>query len=524
MPDNEMETQMSFDTDTEERDCTSCPSFMHPAEATSFFGSTSTVPMCARFGYLMAEPPSGTLPAEVKTEVVTHWAAKCDQHGKPKPVAPTATFQPVIFMPDTAALDDPKNDVTVTTCASCVNLFKSEKHNAYGCKPRGLLLFPDRMNQQASGCAWRANRNTSPIPAIKNPALMPPFSVAVTVKPRKAATPKTALFSVIDPVDSISEAPVSDEDKGRIKAWRRVPITRGPGDDVFLPIFEASFFSEKDQESIPKRGAGNGDPSLYVDHSGLLEKFAVVSWKRDLMLTLVGEPGSGKTEGVRWLAWQMNMPFLRLNYNEFSEPEQYLGLMGAKDGSTGFEPGELPLAWVKPGFILSDEWNLPQEGIQQVYRSMNDASRELVIYGEHFLRHDYCFHLTAINPAWDFRNIGAKELASADVRRLSYHYMPKPDKKTAKAIILEAVQRMDGETLPGATVDAILKVSEDLQESSKQGKLPHHWTLSQDVKVARLALDFFLEDAYRAAYFDYIDPQTAEVSMNLIKSIIPSGL
>lgn len=512
---------MSFD-DTETKDCAACPSFLSAGEASSFFGITVTAPMCARFGYLMADPsPTGAV--EANGEVTEHWAAKCDQYGKVRPAAPTGAFQPVLFMPDTDALDKVANDTTVTSCAGCVNLFHSGAHAQYGCKPRGIVVFKEKMVDSASGCAWRSAKGSTPVPAVKNAKLVPPFDKPVVVR-RKVTPRKTALFATIDPVDSASDAPVDDSMKDTIQAWRKVTINSGRGTEVFIPIFRTDFFPEEDQEFIPKRGAGNGDPSLYVDHSGLLEKFAVVSYKRDMMLTLVGEPGSGKTEGVRWLAWQMNMPFLRLNYNEYSEPEQFLGLMGAKGGDTGFEPGLLPRGWVKPGFILSDEWNLPQEGIQQVYRSMNDASRELVIYDQRFQRHDYCFHLTAINPAYDFRNIGAKEIASADVRRLSYHFMPMPDKATARAIIMEAVKRLDDEALPPAVADAILKVADDLRESSKQGKLPHHWTLSQDVKVARLALDFDLETAYRVAYFDYIDPQTAETHMQMVKSIIPAGL
>lgn len=511
---------MSFTTD--EKDCTTCPSFLTAEEARSFFGLPSIrVPMCAKFGYVMGKPVSSALNGEASEPVTKHWADKCAEYGKAAPASPTPNFQPVIFMPDTASLEKAENDTTVTSCLDCQNYFVAHNMGVAGCKPRGIILHDERLTQDASGCAWRNREPDTSKYRVMSPKLMPWFEVPVTVV-RKRKPTATALFSTIDPVDSASDAPVAESMKDSIKAWRKVETSRGK--EVFVPIFRTEFFSEERRELIPKRGAGDGDPSLYVDHSGLLEKFAIVSYKRDMMLTLVGEPGSGKTEGARWLAWQMNAPFVRLNYNEFSEPEQFVGQMGVKDGSTLVEPGELPLNWVQPGFLLSDEWNLPQEGIQQIYRSMNDASRSLKLYGQNFIRHDYCFHLTAINPAYDFRNIGAKELASADVRRLSYHFMPTPDVKTSKAIIIEAVRRVDDEVLSSATVDAILKISEDLKESSKQGKLPHHWTLSQDVKVARLAVDFDLVSAYRIAYFDFVDPQTSEMHLTMIKSSIPAGL
>lgn len=511
---------MSFTTD--EKDCAECPSFLTAGEARNFFSMPSIrTPMCARFGYVMGKPQRTVYDGEASEPVTKHWAEKCAEFGKPAPATATAAFQPVIFMPDTPSLEKAENDTTVTSCSDCQNYFVADGTGMSGCKPRGTIIFDERRTQDASGCVWR-NREPDPTKyRVVKAKFMPWFEAPVKVT-RKRKPTGSALFTTINPVDSESDAPVSESEKDRIKAWRKV--TTSLGKDVFLPIFQTGWFPEQRQELIPKRGAGDGDPSLYVDHSGLLEKFAIVSYKKDMMLTLVGEPGSGKTEGVRWLAWQMNMPFVRLNYNEFSEPEQFVGQMGVKDGSTLVEPGLLPTNWELPCFLLSDEWNLPQEGIQQIYRSMNDASRSLNLYGETFHRHDYCFHLTAINPAYDFRNIGAKELASADVRRLSYHFMPTPDKKTSKAIIIEAVRRTDDEVLSSGVVDAILKISDDLKESSKQGKLPHHWTLSQDVKVARLAADFSLEMAYRIAYFDFCDPQTSEMHMTMIKSSIPAGL
>lgn len=512
---------MSFTTT--EKDCTTCPSFLTASEAQSFFKMPSIrVPMCARFGYVMGIP-SGTIKEGEASEAVTkHWASKCADHEKPAPSVPTPQWQPALFMPDTAALQTPENDTTCASCLDCSNLFVATGMGVTGCKPRGIVVHPERVVEEAAGCAWRNTKALGTSVTFLKPKMMPWFEAPVTVtKKRKPAT-TAALFTTIDPTASDSDAPVAPEDADKFRAWRKIETTRGK--EIFIPIFRTDYFPEDRQALIPTRGAGDGDPSLYVDHSGLMEKFAIVSYKRDMMLTLVGEPGSGKTEGVRWLAWQMNAPFVRLNYNEFSEPEQFVGQMGVKQGNTLAEPGLLPINWELPCFLLSDEWNLPQEGIQQIYRSMNDASRSLQLYDRTFHRHDLCFHLTAINPAYDFRNIGAKELASADVRRLSYHFMPKPDKPTAKAIIIEAVRRVDDDVLPSAVVDAIMKISDDLQEASKQGKLPHHWTLSQDVKVARLALDFDLVTAYRIAYLDFVDPDTSATILSVIKSMIPAGL
>lgn len=512
---------MSF-TDMSGQDCLDCPSHITPEEASTFFGITAFTPMCARHGYLMAKPTGKVDPASDQ-EVTVHWASKCSDFGKARPINKTMAsgFTPLLFMPDVDILDKQTNDTTVSGCGSCSNLVQDEATGVRGCKPRGIVIFNGREETEAAGCHWRDRKTTYGIPSEKM-KLVPPFDVPVMTPTRKKPA-KTALFSTIDPTAYDSDAPVADEHKEMIQAWRRITITDSD-EELYLPVFRTDFFSEKDQLLIPKRGASNGDPTLYVDHSGLEEKFAVTSYTLDMPLTLVGEPGSGKTEGIKYLAYRLNVPYVRMDFNEYTEPEAILGQPGIKDGDTTFELGPLPIWWQKVCLLASEEFNLPQEGIQQVYRSMNDSSRTLTVYGETFQRHDYCFHCLAINPPWDYRNIGAKELASADIRRLSYHYMPLPDKATAKAIIVEAIKRIDGKALPTAKLDAIMKIADDLKEMAKQGKIPHHWTLSQDVKVARFALYFGLERAYRSAYFDYIDPETSAVAMSMIKSMIPSGM
>lgn len=507
---------MSFEADI--KDCTDCPSYLSPAEARTFFDDSGIfTPMCARLGKLLAAPVKGETNVPANVEVVQKTAASCKWYGFDKPSSPLQ-FTPTLFMPDTKALEAVGSATSKAgSCLECKNAFVSDKHDVYGCKARGVVLFSSRLRKEAEGCDWNT-ANSGPLEHMSAPKLLPQFTVT------KVAAPKAkALFSTIDPTSSESDGPVAEKDKHMIQAWRKLDMPASKREH-FFPIFRTDFFSDEEQEMIPKAGDPNADPSLYVDHTGLLAKFVTVSYARDMQLCYVGEPGSGKTNGVRWLAWQMNMPFHRIQYNEYTEPEQALGLQQVRGGETIFEPGFLPRNLQKPCHVLSDEYNLPQEGIQQFYRELLDDSRELTIYGHRFRRHDYCFHHMAINPSWDYRNIGAKEMASADVRRLTFHWMNMPDRATCAGIIGKALDKMDGEKLTSVQLKALLDVSEDLREMVKQGKLPHHWTLSQDIKVARLAIDWPLIDAYKIAYLDYLDPQTASVAESTIKSRLPFGV
>jgi MoxR-like ATPase len=231
----------------------------------------------------------------------------------------------------------------------------------------------------------------------------------------------------------------------------------------------------------------------------------------------------------------MNMPFVRLAYNESSEPDQFLGApaygdTGKVDPVTGsailgtyFKPGILPTNWMEPCVLLSDEINLPTEAIQQAYRSGNDSSRVIQVYGNTYRRHDYCFHMAALNPAHDFRNIGAKPMASADSGRYVFHHMPNPSPDMIRKVLNATVERLDHVLPDPLLVTTIINIGEDLRAMSRDGKLPDFWTLRQEVKVARIAPFFGLKGAYDAAYLDYVDKNTRELCETSIRSHMPSG-
>lgn len=514
-----------------QKNCATCPSALTAYEAQVFFmDSNIKSSMCARFGYLLAEPEANSNVAQHQTlrvleSVGEHYADSCGQHGQPRPISPTGKFSPLLFAPDPVALSTYRaaGEAELDSCDKCTKLFYSQKHGEYGCKAKSIVVTRTRMQMEPKGCIWSIAKpaGSAAVPVEHKTELAPHFATPVTVRPSATKAAAKVNTSWTDPLTYSTDAPVADAHKGMIRAWRKVEMP--VGDPMYLPIFETSFFSEADQKLIPRAGDDN-DPSLYVDFSGLLRKFLVAVYKLDKPLCMVGEPGSGKTQGGHWLAAIMNVPFRRFSFHEFSEPEQYLGQMQLRSGETVFIPAGLPEGWTSVGVNLYDEFNLPMEGIVQVFRSMFDNSRELALFGQTFRRNDYCFPLLAINPSWDARNIGAKELASADVRRLSFHAMPYPDKDMQKGIIREYLKKVHNAALPTATLDAIIKASEDLRVMSKEGKIPHHWTISQDVKVAENMLFLGVEDAYKLAYFDYIDPITTAAAWGTIKSRFPSGV
>jgi MoxR-like ATPase len=512
--------------------CVDCPAKIAGQEAASFWGVDASEVRdfiyCSRYGHVLGDG------AGVRVEVADRYGASCASFGQGKPLVAPASPVMGRWMPDSNLLDPTAINERPSSCLSCSKF--DDAHDA--CAAKGTVVFISKAMETANDCNFgyagaKAHTVSGDLPGWSGPSNA--FVMTGTTPPTSAPKPPTVNFKIVEPVDYDSDAQVSTEHAARgIRAWREVMSPFGR--QHFLPIFRTDFFTEEDQSLIPSSSSDYGDPSLFIDHDNVEVEFAVQCYTKDMNLVLVGEPGTGKTEGCRYLAWRMNVPFRRLTYNEASEPDQFLGMYQygphpevQPDGTiqevkgTYFAPGELPITWTKLGLALSDEPNLAPEAIVQSYRSMNDSSRELVVFNHKFRRHDYCFHVMAMNPHYDFRNIGAKPLASADSRRLSFHLMHPPTPDQIKAVLTRAVKKLDNEDIEPQVLKIIVEVNDDLREMSKNGQLPDFWTVSQDVKVARLVPDFGLEGAYRRAYFNYIDPDTADLALGIVRTKIPHG-
>jgi len=505
--------------------CLTCPSLLNKDEASEFFNITAAGPMCARYGWMLGAND------DVAEAAASKYGASCSMHGLP---APTTEIKGNNF----GSLFTPRPDLLAVTpkteldsCATCVNFDQSN----HACAARGTFIFPERIAKENVDCLWAASDGTAmgftAMTHAKVGETLPHLTgtmVSITTKatqpapdPAPASPPKAKRRSTKWPRDYDTDAPVQEELEHMIRAYRRVDTRKGA---VYLPIFRTEFFGDRADLIPDPAKSGSTDPSLYVDHAKLLHDFAVKTYTLDQNLVLVGEPGTGKSDGVVYLAWMLNMPFERLPYTESSEPDQFLGSYQYDPAQgTYFKPGLLPIAWEKEGVLLSDEINLPPEAISQTYRSMNDSSRVLVVYDRKFKRNDYCFHIGAMNPAHDFRNIGAKPLASADSSRMVFMKMPNPSPDMIRKILTSTVESLDQEVPDPFMISTIIKIGEDLRQASRDGKLPDFWTLRQEVKVARMVPYYGLTGAYAAAYLDYCDQNTKELCEEFIRSHMPSG-
>src|SRR5690606_32266034 len=152
-------------------------------------------------------------------------------------------------------------------------------------------------------------------------------------------------------------------------------------------------------------------------------------------------------------------------------------------------------------------------------RPLTDNSKQLVVEGAsgegqrgswRFPRHPLCFLVLAQNPSWDPRNIGTRELASADANRLSVLTISDPPEEIERHIIRTRCLN-DGYLISDDKLDAIIGISKDIRALEEDGAFPDHWGTRQQIKVARKTRFYGLERSFRIAALDLYAPEVAEL-------------
>lgn len=325
-----------------------------------------------------------------------------------------------------------------------------------------------------------------------------------------------------DPLNYQSDSPVSEEDaKAGIKAWRKVVDGNR---SVMIPIFNPDFFSENERSKIPRPG-DDEHPELYIDYHNIMYKFASI-WMMTETPNLIGFAGVGKSEAYRHAAYLMQLPFERISITNSTELDDLAGhAQYSKENGTYFEYGRIPKAWRKPCVILIDEPNVGPPDVWQFLRPLTDNSKQLVLdinKGERISRNKYCFMGMAMNPAWDVRNVGTHEISDADGRRLWHIFVPLPEESVEKEIIFKHC-KTDGYDLRPVTYRMIKKIGDDIRKFCEEDVLPIQWGIAQQIKVARGTKYFTIEECYKLAVADLLDPDSAEAIMAIVKGHTGGG-
>jgi MoxR-like ATPase len=514
---------------SETKSCLGCPSYLDKEGARELIGRPLNAPMCGRYGYVMGKPNSSTF--ELK-KIAKDRAKSCDAHGLPKPAIPSDWRSHVVLGDPDAR--EKRSKLTVQpeqrdlprTCRQCefyIPDYTVQSELGWPssmCAAKGKLIL-SREREEAKDCSF--SLAGYPRTTTDNLFPLPEFSdeFSASVDPVKLWLKHNEKF--IEPNEYETDQVVTPEQHEMgLRAWREIKDPQEFGDSVYIPVFRREYFSPVEQEKIPKTG-DDEHPELYVDHAGLVYDIAVLWMEMDETPALWGEPGTGKTEAFRHIAWLMQIPFERISITASTELDDLAGKpQFSKEKGTWFQYGRVPKAWQKPCVMCVDEYNLGQSDVAQFLRPMIDNSKQLVLdmnEGEPLDRHDCCYIGTTNNPAWDVRNVGANVLGDADVSRLMHLSVELPPEELERKIIRDRVE-VDGWTIDDDTLDTIMKIAKAIRDQCREGTLPISWGLRSQIQVARSSKWFDLLKSYRRAIADYMEPEARQVLLDQVKQYI----
>jgi len=504
--------------------CENCPSYLTPQQAATHFGKSVGAPVCARFGWVYGKIG---LPQRATQKLQEHYASQCNEYGLPRPIKKDVNAFPIAIglMPGPSG-PVPQVIAKPPACSACKFyapedvVMQELSWTTSLCKKKGELILSTELRAAAEVCnegeVGLIDRSTHGITLF--PELMESFGGV-------DASPLVDLL-LGDPKDFDSDKELSDADKAMgIIAWREVKnpdpdFHPTAGEEVYLPIFNESIFGEAARVKIPQSG-DREHPEEYVDHFGGVYAVGVHLTKLKMAPGVWGEPGTGKTELFRHLAWMCGMPFERFTITGSSELDDLAGRphFDPKVG-TYFAYGRFVQAYQTICWLCVDEWNLGPKDVQQFFRPLIDNSKQLIMdvnVGETIKPSDYTYMGFAMNPAWDLRNVGTESLADADTNRLMHIEVPMPDEPVELAIIQKHLSH-DGWQLNDIQQKMVMDVAGEIRGLIAAGPLASlTWGLRPQIKVARALRYFSPIEAYRQAVANNLDPVTRESLLTAVR-------
>lgn len=526
LPSNKLNLPLARNTTS----CAVCPSAMTDEELVGAAGKGIKGPTCAIKMLPLLRPDA---PSDVQARTTITIAKGCDKFGQPAlPLNQSARQETLMYKvgfprPNPSVMDG--TGTKPRSCQGCAHFVAPhEVHaetgwNAPLCLANGALLLGDRLPTYAEGCDKAVHKQWEAPGSVKDFPFMPEYRKDFGKVNPMAAFRKT---SGTDPLDWPTDRPVTSKQQlAGIKAWRKIDDPAGHGQPVYLPIFnpEARYpaghprageliISEARRNKIPLTN-DDEHPEDYIDHSGAVYKVAVMWRGLDETPAIWGQPGTGKTELFRHMAWLMAAPLDRMSITGSSELDDLAGKMHYNpEKGTYFEYGRLPLSWQEIGVLLIDEPNVGPPDVWQFIRPLTDNSKQLVLdmnSGERIKRHDYAFLGMAMNPAWDARNVGAATIGDADARRLMHIYMGLPPREIEKEIIQKRCLEIGYD--PSDHLDTIMDISTEIREMVDNGDLASvTWGVANNIKVTKAFKYFTPLTAYQIGVLDYLEPSAAQ--------------
>ena len=202
---------------------------------------------------------------------------------------------------------------------------------------------------------------------------------------------------------------------------------------------------------------------MFINHLETLIQIVSLS---EYAVLLEGPTSCGKTSIVEFLAQCMGQKILRINNNQNTEVEEYLGSYTTdKNGNFYFNEGFLVKA-VKEGFwIILDEINLAPSEVLEALNRLLDDNRELYLPESNTVikAHKNFRIFAAMNPSETYA--GRKDLSDAFKNRFIHLFFNNIPNKELISIIQQRCE------LPLSRTEIMINIFSDLQMIRSQDKI-----------------------------------------------------
>lgn len=513
------------------RKCSDCPSFVRAADVKRVLNQDLGTDVCARFGHIESRPGQTD---EANERIQIAFAENCANYGEAKPEhlpamlsGSVAIGDPHLHIRRMARTGPIPDDERPESCTGCQHFIPADiVRRELGwtppmCAALGRLLAPSRLITEALGCSEGekgTNRDTT-----DGPILFPQYeqraSVVVPTGPRTVAPP--SLLPAIDPREYESDRPVSDWDReNHVLGWRVAHDPEGLHEDRYWPILDWKALGVKDDPRESFEG-NNLKPELYLDHGGLFYDMVCELMVHEKVPVLIGAAGTGKTEAIAWMAWLADMPFDLLSLRDDTETFEFIGETQLREAVLGvvteFVKGLFTAGFPTPGMTALDEINLAPEAVMHYLRPILLGAMRLHIASANLYiqKHYWRFLAMAMNPSWDQRYIGTKQLAAPDFERMRKIAVDLPPENIEREIIRTHCNNV-GYALPESILDQIMQIATVLRPLSTAGTIPVAWGIRPQVMVALGTQTYSLTKSYRRACTDGIE---ASVAQNILDAV-----
>lgn len=337
----------------------------------------------------------------------------------------------------------------------------------------------------------------------------------------KSAIDETSAATIVENVVStIPEPSIRESDKefGIVEFF---PVDTPPDANnvEYAPRFDSSVFKASLLEKFETQA--QRDMSFFVDYDHITHE--VVGNHQDGFATrLIGPAGVGKTDFALYFAQLMNLPLTEIRCKPEMEDRDVVGLPTLKVdeyGNSYMTWAHAPFgeAYENPGVILIDEPNTAPSHIAVGFRSALDGRKSVSFITDEgevtFHQHPWCFIISAENPPWDPRYMGANYQSEADMQRMYTKEIGFPPRYLEEEI-LRNICAAKGYEIPQETLDLVLNIGDDLRNGSNpalNGRLEITWGVRTSSMLALATRRWKIRKALAVTVTDRIEPSQRKI-------------